>query len=208
MAIVLELTNGPLLGSGFNTAPFANRGQRRDGQPVRLLEFRCALTVIKWPKRHPAVTLDRAKCREALLHNRGNCRSRFRPLEANEHVPGPFACLERHGPGFGQIRCVVARRQRVAVQGIDPLPHFSVEGALRVLEVNRGRRRTRVESNGPRIEKRAGLRSDLEAIALKGEPISYDVVGLYPQVPMMQQACRRPVDEVATIDDSSKRSVS
>src|SRR5262249_46210286 len=65
--------------------------------------------------------------------------SGLRALERNEDIPGPPLGLERGGPALVQVRCVVAGRQRVAVQGIDSLPHLPLEGSFRMLEV-KGRR--------------------------------------------------------------------
>src|SRR5689334_16120831 len=48
-----------------------------------------------------------------------NCHSGLRPLERDDNVPGPRRRLERGGPSLVQVRSVVARRQRVAVEGID-----------------------------------------------------------------------------------------
>jgi hypothetical protein len=56
--------------------------------------------------------------------NLSNCRSRLRALERDEDIPGSTLCVERGGPALVQVRCVVADCQRVAVQGIDPLPRL------------------------------------------------------------------------------------
>jgi hypothetical protein len=55
----------------------------------------------------------------------GNCCSGLRALERDEDIPGPALCLERGGPALVQVRRVVAYCQRVAVQGIDPLPRLT-----------------------------------------------------------------------------------
>ena len=62
--------------------------------------------------------------RNRKLLTRLTALSGVRALERDEDIPGPTLCLERDGPALVQVRCVVARRQRVAVQGIDPLPRL------------------------------------------------------------------------------------
>ena len=44
------------------------------------------------------------------------------PLERDEDLPDPL--FASNAAALGQVRCVVAHRQRVAVQGIDPLPRL------------------------------------------------------------------------------------
>jgi hypothetical protein len=47
---------------------------------------------------------------------------RGRALERDELIPGSALRLERNGPTFVQVRCVVADRKRITVQNIDALP--------------------------------------------------------------------------------------
>src|SRR6266850_1998182 len=109
----------------------------------------------------------------------GNCRSALRARERDEDIPRPTPCLERGGPALVQVRCVVACRQRVAVQGIDPLPRLPLKGPFRMLEVNGRRLRARVHPDGSRVEGLAVLGLDLEAVAGKGEPMSDNVIGCF-----------------------------
>src|SRR4051794_5008598 len=92
-------------------------------------------------------------------------------------MPGPRLRLERGGPLLVQIRSVVARRQRVAVQGIDPLPSLPLQGPFSMLEVNGRRLRPRVHPEGSLVEGLAVLGPDPEAVAGKGEPMSDHVIG-------------------------------
>src|SRR5262245_34015577 len=111
--------------------------------------------------------------------NLSNCGSGLCALERYEDIPGPTFCLEHGGPALVQVRCVVARRQSVTVQGIDPLPRLSLQGAFRMLEVNGRRLRARVLPDGSGVEELAVLGLDLEAVAGKGEPMSDIVIGCF-----------------------------
>ena len=68
-------------------------------------------------------------------------------LERNEDVARPFHSFERGGTVFGRVRRVIADRQRVAVQFVDPLPRLPFGGPFRVLEVDGGRLRARVHAD-------------------------------------------------------------
>src|SRR5262249_41540054 len=104
-----------------------------------------------------------------------------RALERDEDIPGPLPGLERGRPALVQVRCVVACRQRVAVQGIDPLPHLPLQGTLPMPEVNGRRLRARVQPDGSRVEGLAVLGPDLEAVAGKREPMSDHILAwLFP----------------------------
>lgn len=73
-----------------------------------------------------------------------NYRLGLRALEGDQDIPRPTLGLKRGGPALIQVRRVVAYRQRVAVQGIDPLPGLALEFPFRMLEVNGRRPRARV----------------------------------------------------------------
>jgi hypothetical protein len=110
-------------------------------------------------------------------------------LERNEDIPGPAFCLERGGPAILQVRRVVAGCQRVAVHHIDPLPRLPLESPFRLLEINGRRFRAWVYFDGSRVEKLVILRPDLEAIAVKREPVSDKVISCFA---VLFRLCRDP----------------
>src|SRR5215510_11684327 len=62
----------------------------------------------------------------SLLHAGGSLPSTLRALERDENIAGPTLCLERDRPALVEVRCIVAGRQRVTVQGIVHLPRLAL----------------------------------------------------------------------------------
>lgn len=91
---------------------------------------------------------------------RGSDLSGLCTLERNEDISGATLCLERRGPAFLQVRCVVADWQRVAVEDVDALPRLSLESASPMREVNGCWFRPRVHADGSCVEELAVLGAD------------------------------------------------
>src|SRR5262245_16366156 len=104
-------------------------------------------------------------------------RSGLRALKRDEDISGATPGLERGGPLSIHVRRVVANRQRVTVEGIDPFPRLPLQRAFRVREIDGRRLRARVDSDGSGVERPAVSRLDPEPVVSKGKPISDDVSG-------------------------------
>src|SRR5262245_1975500 len=116
-------------------------------------------------------------------------RSGLRALECDEDGPGPALGLEGGGAVLAETRGVVADRQGVAFDRVDPLPDLPFQRPFRMLEVDGGGFDARVDSDGSRVEARSVLGLDLESVGGQGQPIADHVVG---GLAVTLRSCRRP----------------